>query len=250
MNNKINVIVPFWNVSSYITNCVNSIITQKYDNFNVIFIDDKSDDNSWDLLPHDNPRVICIKNDVRKTALENIHLAIMNHCEPESIVVICDGDDMLLNKKVLSTINDLYNQYDPWFLYGQAAWSDGRKGIARPITTEQHLINMRTRYDSFYISHIRTFKAGLYHKIKEQDENFNCLKDKNGNYYKITYDVAMCLVLCELAGVEKIHYNDIPLYWYNIGNPLNDHKIDQSAQINVHLEILQKKPFKKIDKLF
>ena len=37
-------------------------MSQKYENFKAIFIDDASTDNSWDLLPHNNEKAICIKN--------------------------------------------------------------------------------------------------------------------------------------------------------------------------------------------
>lgn len=85
MTNEIVIIVPFYNAGDFIEDCVSSIITQKYDNFKVVFIDDASTDDSWDKLPHDDPRVICIRNEENLTALENIHNATMQHCDPESI---------------------------------------------------------------------------------------------------------------------------------------------------------------------
>lgn len=246
--NKIKIITPFWNASDYIGNCVNSVMSQKYDNYQVIFIDDCSTDDSWDKLPYNDEKAICIKNTIRKTALENIHLAIMNHCEIDDIVVLVDGDDMLSSKKALSIINDLYNEYNPWILYGQAIWSDGRKGIARPFPNQEALNQLRKVVQAFhYLSHIRTFRAGLYHKIKEQDNEFKCLKDNSGEFYKSAYDACIFIPLLELAGFDKIYYNDKSLYWYNRGNPLNDDKQDQGLQTGTHLEVMKKSPFKQIE---
>jgi hypothetical protein len=172
----------------------------------------------------------------------------MNHCEAEDVCVLVDGDDMLSNRKSLSIINDLYNEHDPWLLYGQATWSDGRKGIARPFPNQEALSQLRKIPQAFhYLSHIRTFRAGLYHKIKEQDEDFKCLKDDKGNFYRSAYDVCIFIPLLELASFEKIYYNDKSLYWYNRGNPLNDDKVDQSLQTGIHLEVMKKPPFKKIE---
>lgn len=49
MNPKISVIVPVYNVESYIKKCVDSIICQSYSNLEIILIDDGSPDNCPDI---------------------------------------------------------------------------------------------------------------------------------------------------------------------------------------------------------
>ncbi|GIV44031.1 MAG: hypothetical protein KatS3mg035_1154 [Bacteroidia bacterium] len=244
MNNKIKVITPFYNPGEFLETCINTLMTQKYDNFQVIFIDDCSTDGSFDRLPKDDSRVIVIKNETRKTALENIHNAIMNYCEPDDIVVLVDGDDWLPNKGVLGYINNFYNTNDCWVMYGQAMWTDGRKGFAAEYTAGE-FANLRKA--PFKVSHIRTFRAGLYHKIKDQDPDFSCMKDKDGNFYKMTYDVAIMFPIMEMAGLEKIKYNSESLYIYNRNNPISDDKVNQQLQWSIHAEISNKKPFNKIE---
>lgn len=245
MKNKIKIIVPFYNAGEFLEKCVSSIMTQKYDNFEVIFIDDCSTDGSYDRLPHGDPRVRVIRNDVRKTALENIHDAIINYCEPNDVCTLIDGDDWLINKNSLSFINDFYNEHDCWIMYGQASWTDGRRGIARPYLSKEEF-DMKRKLP-FYISHIRTFRAGLYQKIQEQDPNFSCMKDKNGYFYKMAYDVAIMYPIMELAGFEKVKYNDTPLYIYNRHNPISDDRVNQMLQTSIHEEINKKSAFNKIE---
>lgn len=48
--NKISVIIPCYNVHSYITDCLNSVIHQTYKNIEIICIDDGSTDNTLNLL--------------------------------------------------------------------------------------------------------------------------------------------------------------------------------------------------------
>lgn len=242
--NRIKIIVPFYNASEFLERCINSVMTQKYENFKVVFIDDASTDNSWDLLPHDNPKAICIKNEINVTALPNLHNAIMNHCSPDEIVVIVDGDDYLPNKNVLSYVNKLYCENDCWITYGQASWTDGRRGFASKYSTEEF---DHVRKSPFRVSHLRTFRAGLYQKIKDQDSEFTRLKDEKGNFYKWSYDTAMMFCLMELAGYEKTLFNDTILYIYNRENPLSEDKINQQAQWDVHKEVSKKIPLKKID---
>jgi len=244
MKNNIKVITPFYNPGEFLETCVNTLMSQKYENFKVLFVDDCSTDGSFDKLPHDNEKAIVIKNEIRKTALENIHNAIINHCEPDDIVILIDGDDWLPNKNVLSYVNDFYNQNDCWIMYGQANWTDGRRGFASAYSAEEF---KNIRKSPFRVSHLRTFRAGLYQKIKEQDSEFSCMKDSSGEFYKMTYDVAIVLPMLEMAGAEKVAFNDTILYIYNRNNPISDDKVNQQLQWDIHTEISNKKSFNKIE---
>jgi len=244
MKNKIKVITPFYNPGEFLETCVNSLMSQKYDDFNVIFVDDCSNDGSFEKLPHDNDKAIIIRNETRKTALENIHNAIINHCDPDDIVVLVDGDDWLPNKNVLSYINEFYKTTDCWIMYGQSSWTDGRRGFASTYS-EVEFNNLRK--SPFRVSHIRTFKAGLYQKIQEQDSDFSCMKDANKEFYKMTYDVAIMFPIMEMAGFDKVKLNDTILYVYNRSNPISDDKVNQQLQWDIHAEISNKPSFKKIE---
>jgi glycosyltransferase involved in cell wall biosynthesis len=244
MKNNIKVITPFYNPGEFLETCVNTLMSQKYENFKVLFVDDCSTDGSFDKLPHDNEKVVVIKNEIRKTALENIHDAIINHCEPDDIVVLIDGDDWLPNKNVLSYINDFYNQNDCWIMYGQSQWTDGRRGFASAYSAEEF---KSIRKSPFRVSHLRTFRAGLYQKIKEQDSDFSCMKDSNNEFYKMTYDVAIMFPMLEMAGVEKVAFNDTILYIYNRNNPISDDRVNQQLQWDIHSEIAGKAIFNKIE---
>jgi len=243
MNNKFKIIVPFYNASKFLERCVSSLITQKYDNLEIIFIDDASTDDSWSKLPHDDDRCICIKNKVRKTALENIHNAIMNHCNKGDIVAICDGDDALLNRNVISHINTIYNEKDCWICYGQFMFSTGGVGFACAYTESEY---QNIRKSPFKLSHLRTFRAELYHKIKEQDTTFECMKDDNGDFYKISYDVAIGFPLFELCPFDRVFFNEKPIYLYNFENPISDHIVDQKGQTQTHIDISNKKKFERV----
>lgn len=244
MKNRIVVITPFYNPGEFLEQCVASVVSQKYDNFKVVFVDDCSTDGSFDKLPKDNPNVVIVKNETRKTALENIHDAIMNHCEPDDIVALIDGDDWLPNKNVLSYINDFYLKNNCWIMYGQANWTDGRRGFASAYSTTEF---ENLRKSPFRVSHLRTFRAGLYQKIKDQDAEFSCMKDVDNNFYKMTYDVAIMFPIMEMAGFDKTKFNDTILYIYNRSNPISDDRVNQALQTGIHIEISNKKKFNKIE---
>ena len=270
MSNKIKVIIPFYNPGDFLELCVNSVLTQNYDNYEVLFINDASTDGSpQKYIPGKIPQkdesgnIIYVNShpvlnktkcknimqwdsSERVTALLNIHRGIIDFAkDPDDIVVLLDGDDWFLNKNVLSYINEFYEKNpNCWMMYGSSQWTDGRPCCARPYTESDYKIGIRKM--PFKVSHIRTFRAGLYRSIAKQDPSFECMQDKKGQFYKMTYDVAMFLPMLEMAGLEHVFYNDKKLYVYNRDNPISDDKINQNLQWEIHEEICKKKSFEKI----
>ena len=269
--NKIKVIIPFYNPGSFLELCVNSVLTQNYDNFEVLFINDASTDNSpkkyipirtssknekgEEVFTNSHPildktkckNVLQWSSSMRMTALKNIHNGIMQFAtDPDDIVVLLDGDDWLLNRNSLSYINEFYEKNpNCWMMYGSSQWTDGRPCCAKPYTESDFKTGIRKV--PFKVSHIRTFRAGLYHSIANQDQMFECMQDKNREWYRMTYDVAMFFPMLEMAGFEHVFYNNKKLYVYNRENPISDDKVNQNLQWQIHEEICHKKPFKKID---
>ncbi len=50
MNKKVSIVIPVYNASTTLERCLGSIFSQKYDNFEIITVDDASTDNSLELL--------------------------------------------------------------------------------------------------------------------------------------------------------------------------------------------------------
>jgi len=272
---KIKIISAFYNPGRFLDDCIGSLLTQDYENYEILFIDDCSTDGSSEKIPsvvfkkdeNGNPIVDkdgrgiienthpLLKNTKcknitlwqsgnRRTALENIHNGIMKFCtDVDDLVVLCDGDDRLLHKQSLSNLNQFYNENDCWMSWGSCFWSDGSKDFSSQYP-EEEFKNLRKA--PFRVSHLRSFFAGLYSAIRFQDTDYSCLKDKNGNFYKSCYDVPMIIPMLEMAGFEKSKHNSNKLYFYNRDNPISDDKVDQKLQSGIHREVLTKKPFKRI----
>jgi hypothetical protein len=78
--------------------------------------------------------------------------------------------------------------------------------------------------------------------MMNQDPELSCYKDKNGDFYTITYDVAIMTPLMEIAGFNKIKFNPEPVYYYRI-HQQNDHFVDPNLQKSVADEIFAKSKF-------
>jgi glycosyltransferase involved in cell wall biosynthesis len=238
--NRFVFIIPFRNVKDYIKQCADSLINQNYKNWIAVFCDDASNDETCDNIPN-NKRFIIRKNKERLTALPNIHNGIMeSNLNDEDIICILDGDDFLIRPDAIDILNNLYND-DTLLTYGQYIWPNGQIGHCRAYTRE---IFNELRKHGHWASQLRTFKYKLYKELLNQDPDLNCFKDKNGEFYTITYDVAIMTPLLEIAGFDRIKFNPEPLYYYRI-HQNNDHQIDAKLQREVASEIFSKKSFSK-----
>ncbi|MCD9854167.1 glycosyltransferase [Epilithonimonas sp. JDS] len=97
---KISIIIPLYNAEKYIVKCLDSIKIQDYKNFEIIVINDKSKDNSWDVLnqyvsENLNINFIVINNEINlglsKTRNKGIELATGDY------ILFMDNDDTLVD---------------------------------------------------------------------------------------------------------------------------------------------------------
>ncbi len=71
MSEKITIIISTYNTSKYIEQCINSVLTQTYDNYEIVIIDDGSTDDTWNLLKNQfgsNSKIKIIKQEHKGTS--------------------------------------------------------------------------------------------------------------------------------------------------------------------------------------
>lgn len=92
----ISIIVPVYNSEKYLKKCINSILNQTYKDFEVIIINDCSEDNSDNIIKsYKDKRIIYIKNETNKGIGYNRNLGI-NKSKGDYICFI-DSDDYIRN---------------------------------------------------------------------------------------------------------------------------------------------------------
>ena len=227
---KIVVVSPTYNASKYIERCIESVITQDYDNYLMVVIDDCSTDNTYELAKkYESDKVKVIRNSENKGAVRNQIESINNFCERDDIVMFLDGDDSLVNdNQIFHFYNNLYDGTTE-FSYG-SCWSmvDNIPLVSQPypeqIKKEKKYRQYKFNWNMPY-THLRTFKAYLLENVDE-----NMFKDEKGKWYKAGGDGSIFYSLIEKCEPEKIKVVQDILYNYNDTHPLNDYKINAKEQ--------------------
>lgn len=249
MLSSIKVVIPVRNAQEWIAKCIDSVATQHYDgDWSCMIIDDASTDGTQNeikrflelLQPSVRSRFKTAMNSTRKGALANFLMGFKELCadqDPESVLVQLDGDDWLYGPVVFQIIRSAYEQSGCWMTWGNyAEWPTGALGMARPMPPEIHFTrDYRSR--PWIMSHLRTFKSHLWSSINDED-----LRDSDGNYFDVTWDLAHMFPMVEMAG-ERSCFIPYILYCYNRANPLSDDKIYRERQLRFETEIRSKQPY-------
>lgn len=212
-------LVPFKNVKNYINDCIESILKQEYVHFTIYLLDDCSTDGTLDAIVFQDDRIKMIRNSESMGAVANLYHALKTlNIEEDQVIVWVDGDDCLFGNYTLQILNYYYNE---GFLitYGQYIDNFGRTGLCRNYTLDEY---EDLRKATWKASHLKTFKKSLFDRFMKYDPNGEFLKDKDGNFFMATGDMAYMLPLLELAGYDKLKFVENVLYFYRI-SPHNDH---------------------------
>jgi glycosyltransferase involved in cell wall biosynthesis len=218
---------------------LDSIRGQLYTNWHLMYVEDNSPDGTDQLVREyiraNNlaDKVIYIHNTDRQLALANLYRAI-HMCKATDVIAILDGDDRFAYRQVLQRVNFAYENSNIWLTYGQFRIYGGHSLYCCQPYPQEIIAKGNFRSHPNTPSHLRTFYAGLFHKI-----DINDLK-LDGKFFAMTYDLAMMFPMIEMARTHSLFISDI-LVDYNNTNPLNDHKVNKRLQQSID-QIIRGRP--------
>lgn len=104
-----------------------------------MFIDDKSDDRTGELLREYlesfegkyKEKVKIIINEERKMAMPNLRYAAINECQENELFVIIDGDDALIGRQVFKLFSAVMQQKNLWVMWTNFLSPKGTIGYSR-----------------------------------------------------------------------------------------------------------------------
>jgi glycosyltransferase involved in cell wall biosynthesis len=205
------VVCSYNNASRYKKN-LDSIFSQKYSNYRVIYTDDCSPDGTGKLVSeyikkHSvEDKITLIQNENRMYQLYNMWSAI-HSCQDHEIIMIVDGDDYLAHDMVMQRINYEYQTKDILLTYGQFKHlRSGKIGFCKNFPTR--IIESKSyRKGPWISSHLRTFYAGLFKQIQQEDLM------REDKFFQASADQATMIPMLEMADGRVSFIKDI-LYIY------------------------------------
>lgn len=245
LEKQVLVVSPFYNAEKYIRNCILSVAQQDYNFYEHWLINDNSTDNSLQVvydtiesLPESiRKKFHVINNNTNVGAVAN-QIEFIKHYNttPDTIIMLLDGDDRLVNRNDLFTYyNRLHENYD--YTYG-SSWSDADD---IPLISQPYppIIKNTKSYRSYRFNwnmpytHLRTFKISLAKHL-----NADLFKDKDGNWFRAGGDNSTFFNILEQADPRRIGVVSDVVYHYNDLNPLNDYKVNSAQQTDTANNII------------
>jgi len=141
MNYPISVVIPLYNKEDFIRRALNSVLTQTYAASEIIVINDGTSDSSARIVAEEYPSVKLISQDnagVSVARNKGLALATFN------LVAFLDADDQFFPQH-LYYLNELYNKYPGFALYGNA-YSQLSTDCNRCTEAEYHIKNYVSAY--------------------------------------------------------------------------------------------------------
>ena len=245
MKNKFKIVIPSYNNENWCKINIESIQEQTYTNYQVLYINDCSTDNTLKKvqeLVNNDPKWKIISNDKNMRRGYNIspqNINLRNFLtNDEDILVFVDGDDWLAYPTVLESLNNFYNEKKCWMSYGGYVDYPELKFPSGPYGHQntQYSLDIQNsksyRKDWWRASHLRTFKWHLYKKIKDQDLRYS----KTGEYYFHAEDLATSFPCLEMCPLNKIGVHDFVTYVFNNTPSNRERGIEREKEAGNELE--------------
>jgi glycosyltransferase involved in cell wall biosynthesis len=213
LNNRIKVCVHFHNPGPHLDNCIESLLGQDYQSFELIFIDDGSAGNYAEKIPLEDERVTLIRNQTQQGWAACLNEYLTRHGEPSDIIFPLDGANWLAGKETLTLVNDFFNDYECAVMYGQYRYSSGHLGLTMPLSGPAALKSLRDSWQTFSPL---IFRCGLNREIVAADPELSCLKNARGEWMVETAENALNYALLEKAGFNRARFNDDVLTVLNL----------------------------------
>ena len=235
---KVSFIVVNFNYADYLETCIDSILKILLPDDELIVIDDRSTDNSWNIVQNYRNQAILLRNEVNSGMLASSVYALQ--ASTNEVVMFVDSDDFLLESFSLFR-EKMLRHYDKW---------QGLNQGANYTYSKSKSANRRYYRTGDYIG--PPTSGCLYRKSKIMDVLSYCLEEQNkgeddGYFSRFSTDgilrpYAGMMLPIQSIRVEIFHYRDHELNNGRSISPWRDEKkvMRQVSTLNVISRFNQK----------
>lgn len=178
---KFSVIVPIYNLENYLTECIESILKQRFSDYELILINDGSTDKSSEICNYYSSKYSHIKTINKKnTGVSDTRNIGINFAKGEYVIFV-DGDDYINSNSLEKIYNNIKENGDAdiIFLEGVKFYNNGKKVLIND-GYDIRKINFKEKYEVLnHISILNKFPASPCTKAVKR----NFLIDK-GIYFQ------------------------------------------------------------------
>ena len=204
---KVSIIVPVYNTATYLVDCIKSLENLDFDSYEVIFIDNNSNDGSFKILKNikkKNFRIYRNKKNYGQSYSLNKGVSLSR----APFVAIMDSDDICLPNRIKDSYDFLKNNKDYTLVAGKSDTinSSGKILRKRRFTRDPDLLKIRILIDN-PISHTTVmFKKSILIKYGGYSTNFNFTQDYH-LFSKIILDNLKVKILNKNFTLVRKHSN-------------------------------------------
>lgn len=209
-NELISIIVPIFNEESYLEKCLNSIINQTYENLEIICVDDRSTDNSLEIIKkyeEKDARIKLIRQHENRGLSDARNLGIIN--ASGKYVLFVDADDWISNETVESLYaNAKSNNSDVVLFNSVENYPNKIRERIYTIPTENKDLNNYV-FDFHEYPHLilRTFHVCWSKFYKKSFIDKHELRFKYKLFEDVTFHVNVMLCANRISYLPKILYH-------------------------------------------
>ncbi|MCB1107149.1 MAG: glycosyltransferase family 2 protein [Chlamydiia bacterium] len=179
---------------------IDSILSQNYSNFRVVYIDQGSTDGTLQQIEEalkGNKQTMSLFVCDKESEVYEKYYHFVSHCNDDEVIIHLYGTDWLAHSEVLSCLSQSYMNPDVWLTYGQYVdHSSYQRGDLDP-KPKKTLYKKRVQKAPWVIAPLKTFYAGLFKKLHVEAGFFLSIEDES----------ALLVPMAELA---KAHIRFIP----------------------------------------
>lgn len=198
------VLIPTYNCGKYVKGCIDSILTQKYTNYEILIIDDGSTDNTEDIIRgiNDN-RIVYLKNDknlgIVKTLNKGIEIAKGKY------IARMDADDVMLGNRLQLQVNFLeqnpdYGMVGGWF---KMMNEDGKFVKDVFLETENKNLTLSLLFFNLFSHSTVTMRTEIVRQLKYKQQYIYC------------EDFDLWTRFSEVSKIANLPYFFLSYRWYS-----------------------------------
>ena len=208
----ISIVIPVYNAEGYLDCCLKSIVSQTYNNWEVILIDDGSKDSSGkicDRYEKDFQNIKCLHK--KNGGVSSARNAGIEHAKGEWLF-FCDADDMLMPGALEKMATEANRHQTEFLMFGYKKMSETGQSLLKKIEGKDKVINRNKAVMEMFRASDYPYQGYLWCKLFRR----NIITENHISFDEnISFNEDRLFIIEYLTKVKSdVFYSITPVYKY------------------------------------